>query len=99
MQYEYSRQKRIAISQWGQATCMRLLLNAQGIDVNKVNNKGQTALWLAVFNNNVECVRLLLNAPGININQPDAAGKSPLDLASEKKHDECLKLLREAAKH
>lgn len=99
MQYEYSRQQRIAISQWGQATCMRLLLNAQGIDVNKVNNKGQTALWLAVFNNNVECVRLLLNAPGININQPDATGKSPLDLASEKKHDECLKLLREAAKH
>ena len=90
---------RTAISQWGQAACLRLLLNAQGIDVNKVNNKGQTALWLAVFNNNVECVRLLLNAPGININQPDAAGKSPLDLATEKKHDECMKLLREAAKH
>ena len=90
---------RTAISQWGQAACLRLLLNAQGIDVNKVNKKGQTALWLAVFNNNVECVRLLLNAPGININQPDATGKSPLDLASEKNHDECLKLLREAAKH
>lgn len=96
----YARQgDRRYINKWGQATCVRLLLNAQGIDVNKVNKKGQTALWLAVFNNNVECVRLLLNAPGININQPDAAGKSPLDLASEKKHDECLKLLREAAKH
>ena len=92
-------EKQRAISQWGQATCVRSLLNAKGINVNKVNKKGQTALWLAVNNNNVECVRLLLNAPGINIHQPDAEGKSPRALAEEKQHNECLNLLLKAANH
>ena len=83
----------------GHVECVRLLLAAPGIDVNKADkNKkyGWTPLIWAVVKGHVECVRLLLAAPGIDVNKADNNGVTPLKVAEIWGKSECARLIREA---
>ena len=66
--------------------CVRALLGAPGIDVNKENPLNEAA-----YRGSPECVRLLLEAPGINLNQEEA-----LQSAKNKGHVECAALIEAA---
>ena len=78
----------------GHSECVKLLLAAPGIDVNKTNEYyGGTPLNRAAFNGRSECVKLLLAAPGINVNKADMHGNTPLYWAAYKGHSACVKLL------
>ena len=50
---------------------VKALLAAPGIDINKANHKGRTAITMAAFDDHIEVVRALLAAPGIDINKAD----------------------------
>ncbi len=82
----------------GTVECMKLLLAAPGIDVNKANNNGWTPLFKAIADNSnpTERVRLLLAAPGIDVNKPNKDGQTPLSIAEKKGLTECVRLLRNA---
>lgn len=81
-------------ARYGLTECVRLLLAAPGIDVNKEGGKyDMTPLCAAAKNGHTECVRLLLTTPGIDVNKEGEFDKTPLCEAAEEGHTECLKLL------
>ena len=58
---------------------VKLLLEQPSLDLNCVNNEGDTALLLATTNGNVEGVRLLLADPRLNtINHKGLDGRTPV---------------------
>lgn len=74
--------------------CVKLLLAAPGIDVNKrFTSLGNTPLHIAAEKGHAECVRLLLAAPGIDVNKTRELDSTPLYLAAREGHTECVKLL------
>jgi ankyrin repeat protein len=56
---------------------VKLLLNQKGIDVNKQDNSGSTALCRVAFGC-VEAAKLLLDREDIDINLPNRNGRTPL---------------------
>lgn len=62
----------------GRAGRLAFILGFPGIDVNKHNAAGHTALHLAVWHGQAECVARLLACPGIDVNMADQDGKRPL---------------------
>ncbi len=82
--------------------CVKILISAPGIDVNKGLYKEETD-WLttemgsplacALQRNHTECVKLLLGAPGIDVNKEGEYKGTPLSWALENKHTEYVKLL------
>ena len=46
-----------------------MLLDKEGIKVNKARNDGATPLFFACQNDHSECMSLLLGKQGINVNQ------------------------------
>ncbi len=75
----------------GHTECVKLLLAAPGIDVNKPDDDGETPLYRAAENGHTECVKLLLAAPGIDVNKD-----RPLYWAAKFGHMEIVKLLEAA---
>merc|ERR1712130_621812 len=69
----------------GNIEALKVLLNVSNIDVNIVNKFGQTALHLAVEENNIEALKLLLSHPSLTaltLNQNDKdEGDTPVMLA------------------
>ncbi|CAF0952331.1 unnamed protein product, partial [Brachionus calyciflorus] len=59
------------------------------------NDKGETALHLAVMNNDIEKIKDLLNDPLTDINAKDYAGWTPLHEAVNKDNIEIMKILIE----
>ena len=55
---------------------LKLLLDVPNIDVNIVNNDGESALHVAASCDNSEAVELLLNVPNIDVNILDNQGMS-----------------------
>ena len=55
---------------------MKLLLDA-GADMNATTNRNQSALCLAVYDNNIQCVKALLKA-GVHVNIEDNYGNNAL---------------------
>ncbi len=72
---------------------LTLLLSAPGIDVNKVDRYGMTALNWAAYQGFDDCVQLLLDVPGINVNKADNDGETPLHRALRQGSTRCLGLL------
>ena len=70
-------------------------------ELNNNNCEGETALIIAVKNNNVEMVKYLLKR-GVNKNKPEtfdcgddiSYGKKPIDIAKKKGYQDILKLLK-----
>lgn len=86
----------ILAAQKGRTECVSVLLNTPGIDVNKVDVDGWTALYWAAASNHLDCVRLLLDAPGIDVNKADNHGRTALNTAAGYGNPECVKLLLQA---
>ena len=59
----------------------KVLLNQEGIEINRQDHAGMTALCLAALRNNLEVAKLLLEREDININLPSNNGSTPLSLA------------------
>lgn len=68
-------------------------LLAMGININKQNRSGSTALHRAALFNDNEMVSFLLKT-GANKNIKDNEGLTPLDYAVKNKNDEIIKLMR-----
>ena len=60
------------------------ILVDSGVDINKPDEFGLTALHYAVEKNVVAMVELLLGAPEIDVNIQDSYGKTPFDFLQEK---------------
>jgi ankyrin repeat protein len=68
-------------------------LKQSGIDINKSNEYGDTALNWASNCDHSGIIELLLQQPGINVNQAANDGNTALIVASFKGHTEIVKLL------
>ena len=78
----------------GHAECVKLLLSAPAVDVNKANQNGWTPLNVAACNGHAECVKLLLSAPGVDVNIAEkSSGYTPLHWAVREKHYKCVEAL------
>ena len=96
-------------SQRGNIEILKILLEAEGIDVNEnLNIWGEIdhhcntpPLYSACKNGHLEAVKLLLNVKGIDVNKKSYKnnGESPLDIAEEKNHNEIAQLLQFAGAH
>ena len=75
---------------------MECLLRSKSIDVNTLNNVGQTPLHIAVSNQDLAKTRHLLQHERIDINAVEKrSGETPLHIASYKQSAEILKILLE----
>ena len=74
-------------------SALKLLLSVPNIDVNIVDNDGESALHWAVNRDNIEALKLLLNVQGIDVNNVDNNGWSALLKAVRENNNEALKLL------
>ena len=72
---------------------LELFLDVPNIDVNIVNNIGESALHAAVFWGDIEGLKLLLNVPGIDVNILDKNGQSVSHCSVDIGDIEGLKLL------
>ncbi|WP_318521946.1 ankyrin repeat domain-containing protein, partial [Photobacterium leiognathi] len=81
---------------YGQLNCVKALLEAPDIDVNKGNYEGQTPLYMAACNGHLNCVKALVKAPGIDVNQGNTMGTAALHAAAHQGHLNCVKALLEA---
>ena len=74
----------IEASRFGLTEVAEMLLNYRGIDINKQNNDGKTALMMACVNysyhQDITFFDLLLNHPNIDINKKDNNGRTALAL-------------------
>ena len=77
----------------GFVACVKLLLGAPGIDINKQCDRGYTPLHQAARKNQPECVRELLAVEGIKVNLPCRRGITPLASADAKGYTECGELI------
>ena len=84
-----------ALSLYRSIDMVKLLLAKLDINVNAVNNAGDTALmWFAGYYGDIDIVNLLLAKPGINVNAVNDDGKTALMLAVVYGHiDTALALL------
>lgn len=84
-------------TRWGNSSCVKLLLNAPGIDVNKAVDDGETPLYKAAAGGHSACVRLLLQAPGIDVNKAESTyGWTPLTVAAIEGQEDCFRHLLRA---
>lgn len=77
----------------GHAAVVRVLLDADGIDVNMDNEEGRTPLVCAAVNGAVAILIWLLNADGIDVNATPDGTDSALALASENGEKEVVRAL------
>ena len=70
---------------------VKLLLDQEGIDVNRQNSAGRTALCLAAYWNHLQAAELLLGREELDINIPDNQGRTALSWAC---HDSRLEIAR-----
>jgi hypothetical protein len=77
-------------SSQGRRAVVAALLAAPGIDVNKADRKGRTALMVAIRERHTAVVKMLL-AAGASVNQADKDGDTALMKASE--HAEIMRIL------
>ena len=71
-----------------------MLLEKEGIDVNKGNNEGISPLLEAIYNKNTDSVNILLQA-GADVNQADKNGNTPLFISAQNGEVDITKMLRE----
>ena len=79
----------------GQIEIVKFLLQQPGIEVNKTDIHGETALIKAAWSNQAEIVRLLLQHEDIDVNKAEPYGRTPLQWAVTRvNHDLIFVLLQ-----
>lgn len=73
--------------------CINILLSTPGVDVNRKNGTGNSALHLAVKTESAECLQAILSKSGVNLNDKNNDGNTALHLAAEQADGKCLRLL------
>ena len=63
---------------------VELLLKADGVDVNKGREDGDTPLFIAAQEGHASVVELLLKADGVDVNKGREDGTTPLYIAAQK---------------
>ena len=71
----------IYASEYGHSDILQLLLEEEGIDINKADYKGRTALHHACHQGYTEAVELLVQEMSIDMNKADKEGQTPLHSA------------------
>ena len=79
-------------SAMGRNELMSRLLEAEPLGIDDVNSQGQTALFLAAKNNQLEAVKLLVDF-GADLNLSDAVGIAALHRTSQECTDELVQYL------
>ena len=77
----------------GRKEIVSMLLEVEGIDVNRSNTDGKTPLWTAIYKGHKEIVSILLKVEGIDVNQAEEYGETPLWIAVNKGHKEIVSML------
>jgi len=77
----------------GQTEIVKLLLSADGIDVNSLDIYEKTPFYLAASYGHLDTVKWLVNAPGLDVNSKDYEGRTPLSIAVKNGHTELADLL------
>ncbi|WP_163369500.1 ankyrin repeat domain-containing protein [Endozoicomonas acroporae] len=80
-------------AKYGNIYCLKAILEKKIIDVDEVENNGQTALMLAAAFGQTECLELLLAQEGIDVNNQENNLKTALILAADHGRTKCLELL------
>ncbi|WP_422490243.1 ankyrin repeat domain-containing protein [Endozoicomonas sp. ALE010] len=80
-------------AKYGNIYCLKAILEKKIIDVDEVENNGQTALMLAAAFGQTECLELLLAQEGIDVNKQENKLKTALILAADHGRTKCLELL------
>lgn len=78
---------------WGYPSIAATFLRFPGIDPNCVDSDGNTPIFEAVRNNNVEMMKVFLDAEGVDVNFRDRSGKTPLAIAAAAGKYDIVKLL------
>ena len=78
---------------FGHTAVLEALLGVPGIDVNLLQQRGYTPLYIAVDKNREKIVRLLLAADNINVNLGVPGKYTPLHLAVTLNHELIVRLL------
>ena len=76
----------------GQLACVQVLLGMAGIDIERPNAKGQTALYWAAFKGHVQAVQLLLDR-GAKVQGWSSWESDPLCMAALNGHSACVQAL------
>jgi cytohesin len=71
---------------------VKLLIEADGVDVNKADNEGETPLYRAARHGRSVCVQLLIEADGVDVNKANKYGGTPLSIAVWHDQSECMRL-------
>ena len=71
----------------------QLVMCSNGLDINNVDAKGNTALYNAALNDNVDVVEVVMSHQKIEINKPATDGSTPLYIASRENYETIVKLL------
>lgn len=74
-----------------------LLIQHADIDINAIDNEGQTAIHCATQANKVECLKILLSA-GARIDLMNNQGRLPIHIAIQHGHQQCVSLLLSKSK-
>ncbi len=91
-----SRNDRYALflaAKFGRVEIVKLLVSADKIDVNTINDSRNTALHIACKKNQLDCVKVLCGAAGIDIEQRNLYGSTALDVACMAGHTCVVELL------
>lgn len=70
-----------------------MLIRAKGVDVNKADSQGCTALIIAAKHGNAGLVEMLLHVEGIKVNEASNDGSTPLIIAAKLGNAEIVALL------
>lgn len=81
------------ISTWNKhRKCAKVLLEA-GANINATNNNGETPLYQAIQERNIDAVKFLLSQKGTRLDIPDSKGVTPLQMAAQEGPKEIVQLL------
>lgn len=87
----------LRLAESGQYSIMEVL-KERGVDVNKTDSAGKTALMFAAEAGYVECVNWLIGY-GADVYKTDKTGSTALSHASAQRRDMCIQALLEAGSH
>lgn len=91
--YNHPKKQVLRAARSGDAELKALL--SKGVNINAIDNDGETALMEAADSRNAEAVRVLI-ANGANVNAADEDGETALMIAADEGNVEAVRLLIEA---